>query len=148
MKLDAEEKHGDLEEKTVEELIRLGYSPSILRQSMQALQTLHEFVQFIGTNQYYSENISKKIFYLSLDLNHTVLGLEELALRERTLIDEVQKAVVLKSKPAVDSKKIAGFRKQAEDLENQVLELTANAKKLVKEIKDESVSKQHFFESK
>jgi len=142
------DKPNELDMKVFKELAKLGYTPSTLRQSFHSLQTIHDFLQFIGTHQYYSDAVNKQIFLLGLDADYTVISIEELMLKEKNFVDEVQMALVLKQKPKIDGKKLDEFKKQVGAIETDVLGLSARAKKLIEQIRAESRSKEHFFESK
>ena len=139
-----EDKHAEVDLKLYKELAKFGYTPLTLRQSYNSLQTLHELLQFIGANQYYSESVNKKIFLLGLDADYAVLSTEELMLKEKNFVDEVQRALMLKQKPKLDGKKLGEFKKQVEEVEGQVLALTGNAKKLILQIRGEFEDRQSF----
>lgn len=131
------DKHLEVDTKLYKELARFGYTPLTLRQSFTSLQTIHEFLQFIGTNQYYSDVVNKKIFLLTLDADYAVISTEELLLREKNFIDELQRSLILKQKANIDQAKMDEFKKQVEEIENQVLELNAKAKRLIIQIREE-----------
>lgn len=139
-----EEKPADVELKVHRELAKVGYSPSTVRQCFTALNTIHEFLQYIGQNQYYSDSVNKKVFLLSLDADYAVITTEELLLREKSFIDGIQTALVLKKPVKVDAPKLAQFKKEVEELENMVVDLGANAKKLVVQIREEFTSRESF----
>lgn len=138
------DKPAEIELKVYKELARFGYTPATLSQSFHSLHTIHEFLQFIGTNQYYSDSANKQIFILGLDADYSVISSEELMLREKNFVDEIQRALLLKFKPKIDSKKLDEFKKQVDELENEVLALSSRAKKLILQIRDESQNKQSF----
>ncbi|MEM4255321.1 MAG: hypothetical protein QXR53_03245 [Candidatus Norongarragalinales archaeon] len=132
-----EDKHVEVDLRLYKELARFGYTPLTLRQSFNSLQTIHEFLQFMGTNQYYSESVNKKIFLLGLDADYAVICTEELMLKEKNFVEEVQRALVLKRKPKIDERKMDEFKKQVEEVEKQVLDLSAKAKELIRQIRTE-----------
>ena len=140
--MDFHDKPNELDFKVFKELAKFGYSPSTLRQSYHSLQTLHDFIQFIGTHQYYSDTVNKKIFLLGLDADYAVISLEQLMLKEKNFVDAVQKALILKAKPGVDKKKLDDFKASVEKLEENVLELSEQAKRLILQIREEFQTRQ------
>ncbi len=140
-----EEKHAEVDLKLYKELARFGYTPLTLRQSFSSLQTIHEFLQFMGANQYYSDAVNKKIFLLGLDADYAVISTEELLLKEKNFVEEVQRALVFKQKPKIDAKKMEEFKKQVGEVEGQVLELSGKAKALITQIRSEFQSREFDF---
>lgn len=136
-----QEKPSELDMRVFKELARLGYTPATLHQSFQSLQTLHEFVQFAGTHQYYSDAVNRRIFLLSLDIDFAIITAEELMLGEKNFVDEVQKALVLKAKHKVEKKKLDEFKAKVGKLEERVFELASSSKELISRIRDESRSR-------
>src|SRR3989344_4904177 len=116
-----EDKHAEVDLKLYKELAKFGYTPLTLRQSF-----------------------NKKIFLLGLDADCTVLSTEELMLKEKNFVDEVQRALMLKQKPKLDGKKLAEFKTQVEEVEGQVLALTGKAKQLILQIRGEFEDRQSF----
>jgi len=142
------EKQGELDLRVSKELAQFGYSPATLRQCYHSVETLHDFIQFIGTHQYYSDTVNKSIFLLNLDADYAILSIEELMIREKDFADIAQVALMLKEKPKLDKAKVDDFKKQVDALEKQVLELLSRAKQLIEQIRRESKSREHFFEPK
>lgn len=141
-----DDKHseGQVEEKVYHELAKLGYTPLKLRQSFDSLQVINEFLQFIGTNQYYSDDVNKKLFLLGLDAGYAVISTEELMLKEKVFVDEMHIAIVEKKKPELDLQKLAAFKLEVEGLHQTVLDLSANAKKLITQIRSDFASREAF----
>lgn len=134
----AEEKeahHDHIEERVLEELARAGYTTATLQQAEHSLQVLHEFLQYVGTHQYYGDAVNKQVFLLGLEADYHILTLQELLLKEKDFFDLVQIALVQSKKPDLDEKKIAEFKAQVSALEKLILELNAKSKVMIEKIR-------------
>lgn len=132
-----DEKTDELDVKIVKEFAKAGYSPSTIRQCAHSLETIHNFIQYVGMHQYYSDLVNRQIFLLGLDVDYAVLSLDQLLLKEKDFVDSVQTALLLKKTPSLDKKQLAEFKQTVSELEKQVLGLNENAKKLIIQIRSE-----------
>ena len=136
-KLLDDDKEDELDVKTMKELAKAGYSPSTIRQCAHSLETIHNFIQYVGMHQYYSDVVNKQVFLLGLDVDYAVLSLDELLLEETDFVDIVQMALLLKKKTPLDKKKLFEFNEKVSELEKRVLDLNGKAKKLIEQIRSE-----------
>ncbi|MEM0475306.1 MAG: hypothetical protein QW343_00715 [Candidatus Norongarragalinales archaeon] len=109
-------------------LTRYGVSAARLKELADFVNTIGEFAQYLGANQYYSDVVNKKIALLNVDAQAAALEVEELIVRVGALRDSVKKSVLTKKKifPATTGleEKIAGFEKKVLELNERALALT------------------------
>lgn len=91
-------------------LVEYGVSLSLLKELDEFLHSIQEFVQYLGTNQYYSDSVNKKIFLMTLDVDTLILRLQSLHLTAAQFQDVLFKGVLSKKKAALDPKQTAAFQ--------------------------------------
>jgi len=105
------------------------------------LNAIHEFIQYVGTNHYYSDTLNKKIFLLNLDADELMMQNEKLRLEARDAMNEVELALQKKQKPSLDKAQMADLKKRLEDVEAKAKELHARVLQFTGEIRSEYHSK-------
>lgn len=106
------------------------------------LQTIHDFIQYLGTNQYYSDAVNKKIFLLGLDLDAAVLRLQALGLELGSMRDAIEKSVLGSQKERLDEKRVSDFKARLSDCEKEISALYERALALTEEIRSDYRRKQ------
>ncbi len=136
-----DERFGEVEMQVFHELAKVGYTPLVLKQCFDSLQSVVDFLQYIGTNQYYSDSVNKRVFLLTLDADESLISCEELSLREKHFIDDVHISLVLKKPVSVDAAKLDLFKKDVYALEAKAVALAAGVKALIAQIRSEFESR-------
>lgn len=135
-KEDKEEKAEDLF------LLQTGVSFETLKELSDFCGGVQDFVQYLGTNQYYSDAVNKKVFLLNLDVDTCLLKVGKVLLNAATLKDVLCKAIAEKRKATLDEKQLSAFKKLLEDGEKEVLAVHERALALTDDIRKEYKQKQ------
>ncbi len=74
------------------------------------VHNIQEFVQYLGTNQYYSDTVNKKIFLLTLDVDASLLRMGRLHLLASGFRDALLRAQLARQKNVhLDEKALSDF---------------------------------------
>ncbi|MBI4360632.1 hypothetical protein HY572_02560 [Candidatus Micrarchaeota archaeon] len=117
--------------------LEYGINPDSVKELDEFLHGIQEFVQYLGSNQYYSDAVNKKIFLLTLDVDAALLRFSWLHLEAIGFRDALTKSVLArKKKEGLDEKKVAAFNdsfnaltQDARDLHERALALTDDIRK-------------------
>lgn len=120
-----------------EMLTRYGVSALRLKELADFVNTIGEFAQYLGANQYYGDAVNKKVAFLSVDAQAAALECEELIVRAGALRDSVKTALLAKKKVSVDANEAKDFAKKISDFEKRVLALNERALALTRELRRE-----------
>lgn len=121
-------------------IVRYGVSSLRLKELADFVDTIGEFTQYLGANQYYGDNVNKKVALLNVDAQAAALEIEELIVRAGALRDETKKTILAKkkfSKTSGAGGDGASFSKCVNDFEKRVLALNARALALTRELRSE-----------
>jgi hypothetical protein len=88
----------------------------------------------LGTNQYYSEDVNKKVALLNVDAQSAALECEELIVRAGALRDAVKQSVFAKKKSFPEK---PAFTEKIGALEKKLFELNGRALALTRELRCE-----------
>ncbi|VVB67556.1 Uncharacterised protein [Candidatus Norongarragalina meridionalis] len=121
--------------------VKFDYVPTRLKKLTEMLDLIQEFVQYLGSNQYYSDSLNKQVFLLNLDADALMLKLEALSLKEHRFQSEMKLALFKKKKPAFEKKEFDEYKKGLLALETDVMEMHRRALVLTEEIRGEYRSK-------
>ncbi|MDP2717447.1 MAG: hypothetical protein Q8P02_01755 [Candidatus Micrarchaeota archaeon] len=113
-------------------LVDYGVNLDGLKDLGEFVHSIQEFVQYLGTNQYYSDTVNKKIFLLTLDVDATLLRLGRLHLLAGGFRDALLAAQLSRKKGVhLDEKALNDFHaaldaaySDAQTLSNRALALT------------------------
>jgi len=72
-------------------LMKHGVSALRLKELADFVDTIGEFAQYLGVNQYYGDEVNKKVALLNIDAQAATLECEELMVRAGALRDSVKK---------------------------------------------------------
>jgi len=140
-----------IDEQTEKEMIvRYGISASRLKELVDFVNTIGEFAQYLGVNQYYGEEVNKKVALLNVDAQAAALECEELIVRVGALRDSVKKNLLEKKKAgkkaekkaalaaaAAPAKTDADLTKRTAELEAKLFALNERALALTRELRCE-----------
>ncbi len=112
-----------------------GVSLSLLKELDEFLHSIQEFVQYLGTNQYYSDSVNKKIFLMMLDVDTLILRLQSLHLQAAQYQDTLFRGVLAKKKTNLDAAKIAAFKAEFDVVLSDVNALHKRALELTQDIR-------------
>jgi hypothetical protein len=115
-------------------LVRYGVSALRLKELADFVDTIGEFSQYLGTNQYYSEEVNKKVALLNVDAQAAALEIEEIIVRAGALRDAVKRCLLAKKKNFPENN---GFAEKIAAFEKRVLELNERALALTRELRCE-----------
>ncbi len=135
-KKDSKEPEKESEEK-VEELFLLqaGFSFATLKEMQDFCHGIQEFVQYLGTNQYYSDLVNKKVFLLTLDVDACLLKMQLVHLKAAELNDFLAKAIAEKKKPELNPGELKEFLASLEKIGRESTELHKRALDLTEDIR-------------
>lgn len=102
-----------------------------------SLRVLSDFAQYLGTNQYFSDYLNKKVFLLNLDIATVALELEELVLRADELHSLVKQGVLSKKKAALEANEVKQFKDKMATIEKKLFAVQSDALRLTQEIREE-----------
>jgi hypothetical protein len=123
------------DEQVEKELVtRYGVSALRLKELSAFVETIGEFTQYLGTNQYYSEDVNKKVALLNVDAQSAALECEELIVRAGALRDAVKQSVFAKKKSFPEK---PAFTEKIGALEKKLFELNGRALALTRELRCE-----------
>ncbi len=114
-----------------------GIDVNTIKETSELLHAMQEFVQYLGTNQYYSDAVNKKIFLITLDVDTALLRIQKLLLESTRFRETLIRAALKKKKTALDAKQVAAFRENHAALERQVEELHGRALALTEDIRSD-----------
>lgn len=120
-----------------------GVNAQHLKELHEFLHSIQEFVQYLGTNQYYSETVNKKIYILMLDVDASLLQVDELSLAASAFKEKLLRALLRKKKESLDRAEVARFIERLCYVERQVRALHERAVSLTEDIRDEYKKKDH-----
>jgi len=120
---------------------RFDYLPLRLKRFEAFLQTVKEFAQYVGSNQYYSDGLNKKILLLNIEVDEMLLDYEELTMRQDAFKEELQKAAITKRKAKINEKEFAGFKNEVKAFEEKASALHGKASAVIRQIKEECKTK-------
>ena len=123
-------------------LVEKGVDLQRLREQTDFMHALLDFLQYVGTNQYYSDTVNKRIFLITLDADACLMKLEALKLTAGRQRSEVLKAVVAKKKGRPDAAGMKEYAKREDELEKTMLDLQARTLELTEEIRRDYKQKQ------
>lgn len=110
-------------------------SLALLKEVDEFLHAIQEFVQYLGTNQYYSDAVNKKIFLMTLDVDTLILRLQSLHLQAAQFQDTLFKGVLSKKKTSLDAAKVASFKTESQTVLTDVNALHKRALELTQDIR-------------
>lgn len=123
-------------------LVEYGINPDSVKELDEFLHGIQEFVQYLGSNQYYSDAVNKKIFLLTLDVDAALLRFSWLHLEAVGFRDALTKNVLSrKKKDGLDSRKVAAFHEALNALNRDVQKLHERALALTEDIRKEYAGK-------
>ena len=137
-------------EKPVEEkvgqafLLQSGVSFERLKDLAEFCEGIQDFVQYLGTNQYYSDVVNKKVFLLNLDVDACLLRLNSIHFKASGFRDFLHKVVCENKEAVLDSGELKAFLSSLGEVERESLELHARALELTEDIRREYRQKQGF----
>ncbi|PIO06206.1 hypothetical protein COT29_02325 [Candidatus Micrarchaeota archaeon CG08_land_8_20_14_0_20_59_11] len=117
--------------------VKFEYVPTRLKKLTEMLDLIQEFVQYLGSNQYYSDSLNKQVFLLNLDADALMLKLEALSLNEHHFQSAMKLALFKKKQPAFGKREFDEYKKDLLALETEVMELHKRALMLTDEIRGE-----------
>ncbi len=120
-----------------EMITRYGVSALRLKELADFVETIGEFTQYLGTNQYYSEDVNKKVALLNVDAQASALECEELIVRAGALRDAVKRCVLEKKKSFPASADAGALAGKTAALEKKLFELNERAIALTRELRCE-----------
>jgi hypothetical protein len=130
------------EEKAAEEFLKQCKEPY---PGLQTLETLlkngRDFLQHLGSTQYYSERLNKRVFILSLESESLLLRLDALRVTENDLLCVLQHGYAKKRKVKLDQKLLDAFLSEVNELESEAFELHEKTLLLTQDIEREFKSK-------
>ncbi len=112
-----------------------GVSLSLLKELDEFLHAIQEFVQYLGTNQYYSDPVNKKIFLMTLDVDTLILRLQSLHLQAAQFQDVLFQGVLSKKKTNLDATRMALFKAEFDVVVTDVNALHKRAMELTQDIR-------------
>lgn len=127
---------------TKEFVKEFGFGPGKLKELMESAGTVQDFLQYIGSNQYYSEAVNKRIVFLTLDVDECLLKLEKLNVASARYRDVLARRIMLKKKETIDKAKAKKFSEEVDKVEEELLAAQEKAITLTSDIKNEYKSKQ------
>lgn len=126
------------EEKVLYSFVKeFGVLPDRIKKLSWFMKTIHGFLQYLSSNQYYSDGLNKKVFLLSLESDELVLLLEKLRLKTDFFYSEIEKSIIKKEKPFISKEQKEEFNKELAFLESKINEIHSKALQLTSEIKEE-----------
>ncbi len=133
------------ESRAVRELIsKYGLNLAQLKELGEFLHSVQEFVQYLGTNQYYSDTVNKKIFLLSLDVDTALLRLGHLNLRASGFKSRLLLQFLSKKKADFPASELDAYRNDFDLLVKEVDVLQTRALTLTDDIREEYKKKERF----
>ena len=141
-KEDKKEKEGKDEKVEDVFLLQTGISLDSLKELADFFHGIQEFVQYLGTNQYYSDSVNKKVFLLNLDVDVCLLKLGKMLLSTSKHKDVLSKAICEKRKPTLDEKDLREFKKLLSETELDAFSVHERALALTEDIRKEYKQKQ------
>ncbi len=116
-------------------IARYGVSALRLKELADFVNTIGEFAQYLGANQYYGDTVNQKVALISIDAQAAALECEELIIRAGTLRDSIKRSLFAKKKivAAGDSEK--NFTEKIADFEKRTVALNERALALTREIR-------------
>jgi len=121
--------------------VKFDYVPTRLKKLTEMIELIREFVQYLGSNQYYSDSLNKQVFLMNLDADALMLKLEALSLKEHRFQSEMKLALFRKKRPTFGKKEFDEYKKGLLALEAEIMELHKRAMFLTEEIRGEYRSK-------
>ena len=124
-------------------LVRYGVSALRLKELADFVNTIGEFAQYLGANQYYGDVVNQKVALLNIDAQAAALECEELIVRAGVVRDSVKKNLLEKKKDKKNAGKGAAAKteddlaKRAADLEAKLFALNERALALTRELRCE-----------
>ncbi|MFH0973381.1 MAG: hypothetical protein V1817_01170 [Candidatus Micrarchaeota archaeon] len=124
-----------IDEQVEKELIaRYGVSALRLKELADFVNTIGEFAQYLGANQYYGDTVNQKVALISIDAQAAALECEELIIRAGALRDSIKRSLFAKKKiVTADSEK--NFAEKIADFEKRTVALNERALALTREIR-------------
>ncbi|MBI2444954.1 hypothetical protein HYV43_01025 [Candidatus Micrarchaeota archaeon] len=116
-------------------LTEYGVSMTLLKELDESLHAVQEFVQYLGTNQYYSDAVNKKIFLLTLDVDTLILRLQALHLQAARFQDTLFTAVLSKKKTGLEANAVTAYKTEFAVVMNDVGLLHKRALELTQDIR-------------
>lgn len=122
--------------------LEYGINPDSIKELDEFIHGIQEFVQYLGSNQYYSDGVNKKIFLLTLDVDAALLRFSWLHLQAVGFRDALTKSVLnRKKKEGLDEKQVAAFHKDLDALTRDAQDLHQRALALTDDIRKEYAKK-------
>ena len=125
-------------------LLQSGVSFEKLKDLAEFCEGIQDFVQYLGTNQYYSDVVNKKVFLLNLDVDSCLLRLNSIHFKASGFRDFLHKAVCEKKKADLDAGELKEFLSLLAGAEKESLQLHERALELTEDIRREYRQKQGF----
>lgn len=123
---------------------KYGLNLTQLKELGEFLHSVQEFVQYLGTNQYYSDTVNKKIFLLTLDVDTALLRLGHLNLRASGFKSLLLLQYISKKKAEFSPAELESYRKDFDLLVKEVDVLQTRALTLTDDIREEYKKKERF----
>lgn len=111
------------------------FPPNQLKEVSESLKTLQDFLQYLGSNQYYSDSVNKRIFLLGIDADALMLKMEKVHLEYARNLSQVMTAIAKKKTPSLDKQKFAAFLVRLFEVEKELVLLQDRAIAITEEIK-------------
>ena len=118
-------------------LLQAGVSFEKLKDLAEFCEGIQNFVQYLGTNQYYSDSVNKKIFLLTLDVDALLLRLGHLSLVVSSFKERKLEELLRKKKDLISDSEVESFRKDCDAFEKAVSELHDRAFALTEDIRED-----------
>lgn len=117
--------------------LQYDYLPARIKALLEQTHSLGEFVHGLSGNQYYSEQLAKKVFLLESDASVLALRVEKAAMKADSLGAEMGRAVLRKEKPAIQKAEVDALKKEAGEIEAELNRLIDRGIALVAEMKQD-----------
>ncbi len=127
-----------IDEQTEKELVtRYGVSAMRLKELADFVGGIGEFAQYLGANQYYGDEVNKKVAILSVDAQAAALECEELIVRWGAIRDSIKRSLFMKKKLATDDSEAKKFGERVAGFEKRTLEINESALALTHELRSQ-----------
>ncbi len=117
--------------------LQYDYLPVRIKGLLEQTHGLGEFLHGLAGNQYYSEQLAKKVFLLEADTMALSLRVEKASMKADSLGAEMGRAVLRKEKPAISKPEVDALKKEGAEIEKSLEQLFDRAVGLVSEMKSD-----------
>lgn|SRR3989338_1317418 len=132
------------EAKASKELVgKYSVNLAYLKELGDFLRSVQEFLQYLGTNQYYSDTVNKKIFLLTLDADTALLQWGHLNVRASAFKAQLLQSALSKKSLVLEKQAVSSFGEDFKHLASQVSQLHERAVNLTNDIREEYRRKEH-----